>query len=355
MTETDLRDLHAAGIIDDAKLAEISAFLSGREKPSSDAALQPRFDLIHLLWYAGALIVIGAMGIFTTDAFNRMGGSALTAFGVIYAVVLTALGDFLWSKRKLRVPGGLLITAAISMVPMIVYGIQDALDLWKYALGDPGQYKNFYPYINGSWIYMEAATILAALIAIIRYRFPFILLMAAVALWFMSMDLAMWFTSSGQDYYDWDTRRMVSIWFGLIMIACAWAWDGVKGRLPDMSFWIHLFGALTFWGALSASDGGTELEKFGYLLINLVLLAFSLFIDRRIYAVAGALGVATYLGYLASSVFQDLIGFSFALSAIGIAIILAGIWLHKNRTRISANLSETLPEALRRLRPADIA
>ena len=355
MNDSDLKALREAGIIDDAKLAEISAFLSSRGETQAAGPTQPRFDLIHLLWYAGALIIIGAMGLFTTDAFNRMGGWALTACGVIYAVVLAALGEFLWSKRKLKTPGGLLIAAAVSMMPMIIYGIQDALDLWRFAQGDPGQYKNFYPYINGSWLYMEIATVLAALAAIVRYRFPFILLIAAVALWFMSMDLAMWFTNTPQDFSDWETRRWVSMWFGLAMIACAWAWDVIKGRLPDMSFWIHLFGAFTFWGALSLSEGGTQLEKFGYLLIGVLLLGLSLFIDRRAYAVVGALGVAGYLGYLARDVFQDMIGFSFALSAIGIAVIAAGLWLHKSRARISEALSSNLPESLRRLRPADIS
>lgn len=353
MTDGDLKALHAAGIIDDAKLKEIERFLANRAPASQAAAV--RFDLTHVLWYGGALIIIGAMGLFTTEAFNRMGGWALASCGVIYAGALAVLGDHFWSRKNLRVPGGLLIAAAVSMVPMIVFGIQDALDLWKYAQGDPGQYRNFYPYINGSWLYMEIATVLAALIAIRRYRFPFILMIAAVALWFMSMDLAMWFTS-GPDYLDeFSIRRTVSMWFGLGVILAAWAWDVLKGRKPDMMFWVHLAGAAAFWGGLSAHNSDSEVAKFVYLLINIALLGFSLFIDRRIYAVAGALGVAVYLGHLASDVFKDMIGFSFALSAIGLAVIFAGLWLHKHRASLSGSLDRALPEALRRLRPADAA
>jgi hypothetical protein len=360
MRDGDLVALREAGILDDKKLAEITAFLADRQNAqpvSATAAPAARFDLTHLLWYGGALIIVGAMGLFTTDAFNRMGGWALAACGAAYLVVLALLGEYLWSKRNLRIPGGLMIAAAISMVPMIIYGVQDALDLWKYALGDPGEYKRFFPYIHGSWIYMEAATVIAALIAIVRYRFPFILLMAGVALWFMSMDLAKWFMQGAEginDYtYDYNIRRTVSMWFGIVMIGIAWAWDIIKGRTPDMMFWIHLFGALCFWGGLSLHDGGTALTKFIYCMINVGLLAFSLFIDRRIYAVLGAFGIAGYLGYLARDVFQDMIGFSFALSAIGLAIMFLGLWLHKNRQRMSASLSTVLPDFLVRLRPAD--
>lgn len=354
MSDEQLLALRQAGIIDQAKCDEIAAFLKGRTVPAAaHHAPAARFDLTHVLWYGGALIIITAMGIFTTDAFNRMGGWALAICGAVYGVVLTGLGDYLWFKRNLRIAGGLLVAAAISMVPMIIYGIQDALDLWKYAQGDPGQYQNFYPYVNGSWVYMEAATVIVALLAIIRYRFPFILLIAAVALWFMSMDLAMWFTNGGQDYWDFDTRRAVSLAFGAAIIVCAWTWDVVKGRFPDMMFWIHIFGIMAFWGGLTFQDGGTDLQKFIYCLINVALIAFSLFIDRRIYAVFGGLGIAAYLSDLAEHVFKDWLGFSFALSAIGLAIIFAGLWLNKHRAAMKETLSGALPSALQSLRPRD--
>ncbi len=357
MKHNQLVALEQAGIIDAAKRAQIETFLNAELAKSNEddvGAPAARFDLTHVLWYAGALIIIAAMGIFTTDAFNRLGGWALTACGAVYAIALVALGDYFWFRRSLRTPGGLLVAAAISMVPMIIYGVQDALDLWKYALGDPGKYQNFYPFINGSWIYMEAATVIAALVAMSRYRFPFILMIAAVALWFMSMDLAMWFTDAPKSYGDFETRRIVSMWFGLAMMLCAWIWDVMKGRNPDMMFWIHIFGALTFWSGLTMHEGGTDFQKFLYCLINLGLIAYSLFIDRRVYAMFGGIGVATYLGYLANDIFKDWLGFSFALSAIGLAIIFAGLWLNKHRASMTHRLSDALPTLLQRLRPIDV-
>ena len=46
----------------------------------------------HVLCYAGALIVIGAMGLFSTAAFNALGGFALTATAVVYALGFVAAG-----------------------------------------------------------------------------------------------------------------------------------------------------------------------------------------------------------------------------------------------------------------------
>lgn len=348
MTDADLRSIREAGIIDDAKLTEITAFLANRSQAGS---AQPRFDLTHVLWYAGALIIIGAMGLFTNEAFNRMGGWALATCGVVYAVIFLAAGHILWKNKALRVPAGLLVTVAVSMVPMSIYGVQDALDLWKYALGNPGDYQHFFPYLHGSWIYMEIGTILAAVLAIWRYPFPFILMIGGVALWFLSMDVAVWVTRAPGYADDWDTRRQVSMVLGLAMIAAAWATDILRRDDPDYPFWIHIFGAMSFWGGLTLTDGGTELQKFLYCLVNIGLVGLSLFLNRRVYAVFGGLGIATYLGYLAYEVFKGVIAFSFALSAIGLAIIGLGLLLHRNRPRLVAWLDTMLPTSLTWLRP----
>jgi hypothetical protein len=350
LADADLRSIRDAGLIDDAKMKEIAAFLAERAR-SAKSAPAPRFDLTHVLWYAGALIVMGAMGLFTNEAFNRMGGSALAACGGAYLIVFLAAGHALWKQRTLRVPAGLLVAVAVSMVPLTIYGIQDALDLWKYALGDPGEYKNFFPYMNGSWLYMEIGAILASLIAVWRYPFPFILLIAAVALWFMSMDLALWFTRSPNAYDDWDIRRNVSIAFGVVMVLAAWATDVLRRNGPDFPFWIHIFGVMAFWGGMTLSDSSTELQKFLYCLICIGMVGLSVFLNRRVYAVFGAVGIATYLGYLASEVFADVIMFSFALSAIGLAVIALGLLLHRNYAKLEAALDEAMPQALRVLRP----
>lgn len=350
LAEADLRAIRDAGLIDDAKLVEITSFLEQRE-PAETRQTAPRFDLTHVLWYAGALIVMGAMGLFTNEAFNRMGGWALAACGAVYLVVLLAAGHALWRNATLRIPAGLLVAVAVSMVPLIIYGVQDVLGFWKYAMGDPGQYKSFYYYVNGSWIYMEIGAILAALVAVWRYPFPFILLIAAVALWFMSMDLALWFTREPGNYYDYDIRRQVSLYFGIGMILVAWAVDILRRRGPDFAFWLHIFGVITFWSAMTFSPSSTELMKLVYCLINVGMIGLSLFLNRRIYAVFGAIGVATYLGYLASEVFREVILFSFALSAIGLAVIGLGLLLNRNRTRVMAAMDTLMPQSLAWLRP----
>src|SRR6266567_3708311 len=51
-------------------------------------------------------------------------------------------------------------------------------------------YQEYYPQISGSWVVMEAATIVAAVVALKLRPFPFLTFPLAFALWFLSLDLA---------------------------------------------------------------------------------------------------------------------------------------------------------------------
>ena len=250
-SEQDLRAAVTAGALDTNALSRLLDFLATRQSsvPSVAAAPAPQFDLAHLLWYAGALIVMGAMGLFSTLAFSSMGGGALTATAIVYAIAFTIAGHHLWYARNLRIPGGLLIAIAVSMAPLAVYGIQDVLGLWG-QFGRPGTVHDFYVWIKGSWVFMELAAIVAAVIALRFYPFPFIVMIIAFALWFMSMDLAPWIF--GRTEFTWESGARCRSGSGS---AC---WSSPGRRPPprggDFAFWLHLFGMMTFWGGLSIDE-----------------------------------------------------------------------------------------------------
>jgi hypothetical protein len=312
------------------------------------AGRPPRFDLVHLLWYMGALIVLGSMGLFSTMAFGAMGGPALTVTALVYAALFAAAGRHLWDRRGLRVPGGLMIVVAVAMAPLAVFGMQQTWSSWG-AYGDPGAYRGFFMWIKGSWVPMEVATIVAGLFAIRSHPFPFIVAVIAFALWFLSMDVAPWLYGTAE--LSWADRRAVSLWFGLAVLIGAWLVDLNGDGDDDFAFWLHLAGLVMFWGALSLSESSSEIGKAVYGAFNLALIALSVFLMRRTYALFGAIGVSLYLGHLAYSVFEDSLLFPFALSSIGVLIIAAGLALHRRRMILSHWMAAHLPETLRRLRP----
>lgn len=351
--EGDLVAARDAGVLTGASHAALVAFLRKRQEDTAEHRVESRqphspavrFDLTHVLWYAGSLVVMLAMGVFTTEAFNRLGGAALAATGVLYGAGFLALCHYLWHVRGLRTPGGLAATVAVAMVPLAIYGIQDMQGFWPGSDGGPGHFRDFFPWINSSWVWMELGTIAAAALVLYFYPFPFITFVAAVALWFLSMDLAGWFTPGR--VADFELRRDVSFWFGLALVLVAWIIDLRWRSRGDFAFWLHLAGAAAFWGGLSWRESSSEWNAFLYCLINIGLVLFSVLADRRIYAVLGGLGIAIYLGHLAYDVFEDVLWFSFALSGIGVAIIGLGLLYHKHHDALIRAVDAWLPEAVR--------
>jgi len=345
-SKTDLQAASEAGIISSGQLETLLTFLQARGQVSTSS---PKFDVVHMLWYAGALIVIAAMGLFSTLAFSQMGGNALAATALIYAALFGWAGHYLWAVKNLRTPGGLLIAVAVSMAPLAVYGIQESLGLWS-KFGKPGTTRDFYIWVRGSWVFMEIATLAAAAVALRFYRFPFIVFLAAFALWFLSMDIVPWIT--GSKLRDFETARIVSIWFGVAILGLAVVVNS-RQRTGDFAFWLYLFGVLTFWGGISATSGGTALQKATYCAMNVGFLFLAVFLGRRVFAVFGTIGIAMYLGDLAEKVFRDSMLFPFALSLIGVAIIAFGLYYHRHQAAIGTWIDARMPEALKRLRPAD--
>jgi hypothetical protein len=200
---------------------------------------------------------------------------------------------------------------------------------------------------------MDLGTIAAGALALYLFPFPFIAAIMALALWFLSMDLAPWvaYWLHGTQDFTWEMRDTVSMWFGIAVILVAWSLDLRRWRAGDFAFWLHFAGVVAFWGSLSLHDSDNEVLKAVYCLINVAMVVLSVFLGRRIYAVFGALGISLYLGYLAFDVFDNAFMFSFVLTAIGLAVIGLGIWYFRKQQRIARWLAASLPLALQRLRP----
>ena len=158
---------------------------------------------------------------------------------------------------------------------------------------------------------------------------------------------------SEKPWADWEKRKLLSVGFGLAVLALAWLVDH-RAR-GDFAFWLHLFGLLDIWGGLSAMDSNSEVDRAIYCALNVVLLLFAIFMRRRAYAVFGTIGVAGYLGHLSYAVFKDSLLFPFALSMIGIAIIVAGLLYFRKRQAIEAWIEQALPPFLHNLRPPHAA
>ena len=294
------------------------------------------------------------MGWFMSNAWEAFGGEGIFFIAGVYALVFAAAGWKLWThpQPNLRTPGGLLVTLAVGMMPLAIYGLERWFNWWPQ--NDPGDYANFHPYVNGSWIVMELGAVLAGAIALRFVRFPFLAAPVAFALWFLSMDLAP--ILSHRPEFTWDERKWVSLYFGLAMLAVALAVDVARRwRGPDYGFWLSLFGLLAFWGGLTSMDSSDERGKLVYGLINVALMMAGVVVNRRAGVVFGAIGVNIYIAHLAHDIFANSLLFPFALSFMGLVIIAGGVLYQRRSEQWRAAILGRLPAAWRQCLPANRA
>ncbi len=302
--------------------------------------------LSKLLFYAGSLVVIASMTWLMTLGWETFGDLGMLAIAMVYSLIFTFCGSLLWNKSKnrgdLRVPGGLFITMAVCMTPLIVYSLQSYLHLFPEKT--PDHYTNFYYQISSSWIWMELATIFTGMLALHFVRFPFLTLPIFVSSWFFTMDVIPLLV--GNDI-TWDQKNWISLFFGIILLSVSCFIDQKSKK--NYAFWGYLFGTLVFWGALSSLswESNSEIILFIYLILNLFLMIASIVVKRKILLVFGVIGFSSYLGHLAYDLFKNSIGFPFALSAVGLLIIYSGLLYQKHRSRIESYIIDKIPVRLR--------
>ncbi|MGE0873523.1 MAG: DUF2157 domain-containing protein [Burkholderiales bacterium] len=350
MNRTELDAAVAQGIITATQAEQLADFFAtSATQPAATAAdAAPRFGFVHVLYYFGGMIAIGAMSLFMTLAWSALGGWGGVVTAVLYVVLFLALTHWLMLRKGLQVPAGITATLAVVMVPLAIFSAQMALGYWD----DTRSYRDYHVFIDWRWMLMELGTLAAGAALLWRYRFPFMMMPIAVTLWYMSMDLVP-FLAGGA--HDWELRKMVSLVFGLVTLLVAF-WVDLRSRFSrDYAFWLYLIGVLTFWGGLSAMRSGSELGKAMYCAINVGMIFTGAVLGRRVFAVFGGFGVAGYLGYLSYRVFKDSLLFPFALVAIGLAIIWLGIVWQRREAEWSARLRAMLPQDLRELLAARAA
>lgn len=303
----------------------------------------PEFRFAHLLYYLGGMIAIGAMSLFINIGWDIWGGGAFIFFSAIYAFLAYYLMQHFHNKN-LYLPAGLCAAFVVVLTPLAVFGIQDLLGFWS---DTNYYYRDYHHIIDWRWLTIELATLCTGMFMLWKHRYPILVLPLAFTLWYMSMDITDWIqTFLYPDTDLWDTKKLVSLIFGLLMLIVAIQVDFRSQSDRDYPFWLYIFGIITFWGGLTTLNSDSELSKFIYCLINVVLLLMSTVIRRRVFAVFGAIGICTYLFHLSEEIFKYTLIFPIVLTLLGGIIIFLGVWWQKNESRLREYLLNLLPSRI---------
>ena len=329
-------------------LEDASQPAASGKRPPMDRG--PTFSFTNTLYYFGGMLAIGAMTLFMTLGWELFGawGVFVLALGYFSGALLVASNLL---QKGLHTPAGILATLAVCLVPLAVWAFQMGIGLWPDGSHD--SYRDYHRYIDWRWLTLEFATLAVAVVLLYRFKLPFMVMPVAVTIWYLCMDVTHMLMQL--DGFDWEFTRDMSLVFGLATCAIA-VWVDLRTRTAekeedrqDFAFWLYLFGAIMFWCGLSLRDSDSELNKLIYAVINVFLVFLGAAIGRRVFTVLGAIGVASYLGYLAYRVFEDSLLFPFALTLLGLGVVALGIWWQRNEAAIHDRLVGWLPAALKPL------
>lgn len=343
-TEKDLLLAQKKGVISADDFVALLNFLRGLHAndvapvPVSEPLAKPekkKFTMENFLYYFGAVIIMLAMGWYLGRAWESFGHGGLLAVCLLYFVIFTLLGNFLWKKDK-KTPGGLLYVCAVSIVPLAVWAFESLVGWMPKNLSD---YSDFHIWIRGGWIFMEIATILAGLTFLKFRKVPFMTLPICYSAWYMSMDIVpICLGNFGEP--TWGIRNFATAVFGILMLGFAMKYD--KKYEEDFSQWLYLFSATMLWcvigSVLCQFKWDNEFAYFFYGLFSFAYMIFSIVIRRKVFMVWGAIGTSAYIAHLAYVIFKDSPLFPLVLVLFGLAVIFAGVYYAKNCEKLETSL-----------------
>lgn len=281
----------------------------------------------------GVLLVIGAHAWWSTKGYQAVG------IGIVLVLTLLWQAGFLWAAEWAKQAGhGLLESGFAAIVafytPLTIFSIEKLLGVDF----EHQNYKDFYPWISGGWVFMELGSIGVAAALLYRYRRPFLTLPITLFTGFLLMDATVRIVGDG---FDDDTLIERVVLAGGIVI-------GLVGVLLDykgwrrFAFWPHVTSIwLIAWGLPLCTDENT-LSLFVVAAVDLVV---GIWLARIVYLAAGGV-----IGWIAISMNAHGALFPFILMAGGILFIVTAIWLSKADSPLRRWLDErSLPAPQRDL------
>lgn len=302
--------------------------------------------LSHVLYYIGAMIVLIALGWFAVKAWINFEGKDLFFIAIIYMLSFLIIGNGLWHKKGLRIPGGLFLTLAVCLMPMAVDGFQKWTGFWL-SYNAVESYSNVFNWVKGESFALLILTILLGCVVLAFYRFPFLLVPILVASIFLLLDFFHVLFKSPPIAY-WMIDAWVFVGFGIVMIVVAYLMD--LFIRSDFAFWGYLIGVASFWWGADIFNNKEHLNLFIYLVINIFLVLLAIILQRTVFLVFGTIGMIMFMTNLFGKYFgSDL--FPVVLSLTGIVVIFMGIIYQKNRQKIDSAIHGLFSKNVRKWLP----
>jgi hypothetical protein len=278
-------------------------------------------DPPNVFWFFGAFAVSFGVSVLVSTVPDSQNG--LWVFLVALAFLL---GFEIASVALLRagwwVPGGLAAALAVATFPGVCVGFLQLIDVWP---DDPSfdPFSDFSSYAFG----IAIVTAIFGLAAYMLTRFPFIFFIVVSAILLASQFLVPVFESPGGEHHA--TTALVA---GALVVIVGVFLDAF-GRRRD-AFWFHALGWLSVAAGLVffATEPGGDPERgwVPMLIVGLLMMVAAGPMRRATWAVYGVFGFYTAIVYyLQDSLDDDRWPFALLLLAVGLAIFVQGMLVHR--------------------------
>jgi hypothetical protein len=282
----------------------------------------PHMDPPNVLWFFGAFAISFGVSVLVSTIPDSQNGLwiFLVALGFLLAFEIASVALL---RAGWWVPGGLAGALAVATFPGVCVGFLQLIDVWPDdPFFDPFEDFSAYPFA------IAVVTAIFGLGAFVLTRFSFIFFVVVAALLLASQFLVPVFDSPPSGEH----RATTALVAGALVVIVGVFLDAF-GRRRD-AFWWHALGWLSVAAGLVffALEPGGDPERgwVPMLAIGLLMLISAGPMRRATWAVYGVFGFyAAIVYYLAQGLNEDRWPFALLLLAVGLAIFLQGILLHR--------------------------
>lgn len=325
------------GIITADQATAIRALTPTVGRAPREIDLPPQRTLLQasgIAYAVGAITVVGAMFWFLADRWNYLGPGGALAACVVYATLFLVAAQVL-AREGQPAASGLTVTLAVLMAGPATIALNELTGLVPQLRGsDTCSYPNFGLWrCRGEELLMESAVLLAASVALWRTRYP--LLVALI----MAIGVrAVFHVTDGLTRNSSLDEGAAWVWMlaGSLTLTVAYLLERRQPRETDYAVFVHLGAA--FCALLATFNLLSAHEWMRHLMVPSAFVAFAaaLLLRRFVYVPLGMLWVVWYLGWLARDVFRQSPAFPLLLAALGLAVIVATVWIQRNAERLTA-------------------
>jgi hypothetical protein len=302
-TLEDLKRWRQKGLISDEQLIDIMAE-EGLELEPETEEKKAGLNLVTVAYYFGGLLAFFSLAFFTGMNWEDLGDGGRLAVALSAMLIIGALGVWLRFLQGYRTAGGLLLFIATAVLPLFVYTVEQLIG---------------FDFNAGSAMAICLIGLAGALAVLWLTRFSLISLLVAALVHATVMDI-LWIVDWGGDLPLQVTAATCGV-FILLGIALTF-WESKAN-----AFWFKLYGLAGLYIASTSLFVTSDNVLLGllFLLVYLVIVAFSLRFREVIYLIFGAIGVYTYIVRLVFDTFEGTVYFPLLLGGIGISIIVLAV------------------------------